>query len=431
MAALERLLQQLDATSEPGWPDDTYDLADCSSLSDEEKAIFADKLLAAVQAGDGRALLTLGYIGAPGASYQKVVDLAFGTELLSPVARRAMVKLGKADSIVDKIADDARGSPSSDTRYMAVVMLPEVGGPAAKAALLDALSDPTDSIRMKAWEGLIALYDLKAAISDPDGVRQLQTYVELWHSCLLCDEKSFIDLGADEMRWVARYLDAGTPLADLSIAWTPKTAEDVIDAFRDCLFDADKPLPVAGMKALTGFNRRACEQLVAFRLEDFDPRAVPALVELAAAWTVPILDEQSKNEDCPPDVSEAMAAARETLRPQFAGRYIYVRDSSSSTLEQFQRALADAMCSPTAIVFGHESGNPRDGFWRETTITAYRPPGHIAGPPLRIELTLGQDLYYADKPATDLRSIHVRGDDKAPEVAAFLDAVVKIGCTLA
>ncbi|HEY4176421.1 MAG TPA: hypothetical protein VGM90_06300 [Kofleriaceae bacterium] len=430
MAALERLLQQLENSSEVAWNEETYDLADCSCLTDDEKAAFADKLLVAAHTGDARALLTLGYIGAPGASGTELFDLAKSKDPLAPVARRAMVQLGQGQSFVEEIADDAQHSPSTMLRIAAVMMLAKLEGSAAKMALLATLSDASDTVRSTAWDGIIAHYKLKPLISDPQGVRQLQTYIEIWGGYLLCDAKSFIDLGADEMRWVVRYLDAGTPPATLSIAWHAEQAEDVLTAFRECLFDDAKPLPVEEINALTGFERRSLETLVAYRLEKFDPRAAPALAALSAVWTFPILAELSKAPACPPDVSAAMNAACDVLLPLLTTRSLYSQQTESSRLEPFEQALRTSLGSPILVEYGAEVGNPRDGFWRDATITAYRPPGHLAGPPLRIALTVQQDLYFTDKPASQLSSIHVQGPADDPAITALVDALTKVGCRI-
>jgi HEAT repeat protein len=168
MSALEQLLKQLADPSGIAWNEETYDLALANTLEGAERAEYAAKLIENAGQGDTHAILTLGHMRVEEALPVLRVDAA-GTAPWAATSRRALVLMGHGEEVVDKVIEDALHGKARMGRVAAVMALPAIGGPKAIDALGKALSDPDSSVRMIAWNALVAALDLEPIMRVPDG----------------------------------------------------------------------------------------------------------------------------------------------------------------------------------------------------------------------------------------------------------------------
>ncbi len=308
MSALDQLLHQIATPTELAWNEETYDLALASGLSQAERSTFIAKLIDHARRGDPRAVLTLGHIHAI-ETLPALQALARTADPLAPAARRAMVLLGHGAEIVEVIADDAVRAPAMMSRVAAVLDLTTIGGATAIAALEHALEDVDSTIRLLAWDGLVAVLALGPLLKSPEGNRELTTDVEVFRVLLGSDLPAFVRLGVARMRALTTRLAAGATPQALGIGWAPNPAPEVLTALRRALFDADVAFPVDEIAALTGVPRRLAETMIALRLEDHDARVPDALVRLAATWTTPALEELARSSATPDALREASTRA--------------------------------------------------------------------------------------------------------------------------
>jgi hypothetical protein len=194
--------------------------------------------------------------------------------------------------------------------------LAKVGGAPAITALAQALADADYAVRMLAWDGLIAVLDLDRKIRNPAGKRDKTTRLELLNDFLACDLAAFVRIGVDEMRAITDQLVAGGDPAALDLIWRPDPAPDVRDRITQAMLDPDAAYPVDAIAQLTGVPRYWAEAAVAMGLDQAtpDPRVPDALVQLAAHWTVPALDEVARSSARSPALAAAVAQALTALR---------------------------------------------------------------------------------------------------------------------
>jgi hypothetical protein len=131
---------------------------------------------------------------------------------------------------------------------------------------------------------------------------------------LSSDIAAFAKMGRDEMRDLTRRLRSGASPQSLGIGWTPNPAPELFNRLRLALFDLDAGYPVDEVAQLTGVDRRWAEMMIALRLETHDPRVPDALSRLAAAWTVPALEEVAASATTPPQLREQLIRSIGTLR---------------------------------------------------------------------------------------------------------------------
>jgi hypothetical protein len=298
MSDLDLLLHQMANPSELSWKEETYDLALASGLSGADRSTFIDKLMENARQGDSHAILTLGYMQAVEA-LPMLQAAAKSKDPWAPTARRALVLLGHGGEVVDEIAHDAVHAPAKMARVAAMMDLPKIGGATAITALQQALADEDSIVRSLAWEGLVEALDLGRHIVNPEGKRDVTTYLELLEVLLSSNLAAFIRMGVDEMRELTDRVRAGATPQSLGIAWIPNPAPEVFTAVRMALFDPDAAYPVDEIAKLTGVTRRWAETILALRLEHQDSRVPEALVRLGAAWTAPALDEAARSATSP------------------------------------------------------------------------------------------------------------------------------------
>jgi hypothetical protein len=313
MSALDQLLHQISNQSELAWNEETYDLALAGGLSDADRATFVAKLVETARVGDTHAILTLGHLHALEA-LPMLQAAAKTKDPWAPTARRALVLLGHGAEVVQDIANDAVHAAAKMARVAAVMDLPKVGGATAVTALQQALADEDDAVRLLAWDGLVEAFDLGRLIQNPEGKRDLSTHLELLRVLLGSDLPAFVRMGIDEMRELTNRLRAGATPQSLGIAWSPNPAPDVFNRLRLALFDPDAKFPVDEIAQVTGVARRLAETMIALRLEDQDPRVPEALVRLAAAWTVPALEEVARSTATSPELREQLTQSVRALQ---------------------------------------------------------------------------------------------------------------------
>lgn len=315
MSDLDQLLQQLADPSELAWNEETYDLALARGLDAADRAAYIAKLIDHAKQGDPRAILTLGHLHAHEAVSVLEAD-ARSSSPWAPTARRALVLLGQGDDVLGQIAHDAVHAPSKMARVAAVMDLSKLGGPVAIQALEQALADEDSSVRMLAWNGLVAVLDLDRWLRSPEGKHEKTTHLELIKDFLACDLASFIQLGVDEMRAITGPLAAGADPASLGLTWIGDPAPDVTGEIMQAIVDPDAAYPVAGIARLTGVPRRWAEASLAIRLDQAepDPRVPDALVALHAAWTAPVLDEVAQSSSIDDALRTKLRSAAAALR---------------------------------------------------------------------------------------------------------------------
>ncbi len=313
MSALDQLLQQMSNQAALAWNEETYDLALAGGLSTADRATFVTKLMANADRGDTRAILTLGHLHANEA-LPKLQAAAKSKDPWAQTARRALVLLGHGAEVVDAIAHDATNASTTMGRVAAILDLPKIGGATAIHALQQALADVDSTVRLLAWDGLVAVFDLGRLMQNPEGKRELTTRVELLRVLLGSDLPAFVRLGVAEMRDVTTRLEAGASPQSLGIAWAPNPAPAVFTALRLALFDEAAAFPVDDIAKLSGVPRRLAETMIALRLEEQDARVPDALVRLAASWTVPALEELAQSAATASALREPLTRAAGALR---------------------------------------------------------------------------------------------------------------------
>jgi hypothetical protein len=315
MSDLDQLLHQMSDPSELPWNEETYDLALARGLSAADRSAYVTKLIEAARQGDTHAILTLGNLHAMEA-LPMLQAAAKGTDPWAPTARRALVLLGHGAEVVDEIAHDAVHAAAKMARVAAVMDLPTIGGATAIAALEQALADPDSSVRMLAWNGLVAALDLDRWIRSPTGTHEKTTHLELLKDFLASDLAAFVRMGVDEMRAITRPLAAGADPASLGLAWIPDPAPEVSHHILQAIVDPDATYPVDEIARLTGVPRRWAEASIAMRLDqsDPDPRVPDALVRLSATWALPVLEEVTRSPAISPELRAKLTHAVSALR---------------------------------------------------------------------------------------------------------------------
>lgn len=290
MSALDQLLAQLADPSQLAWNEETYDLALASTLDRADLATYVEKLIANARQGDTHAILTLGHLGAAEA-VPMLRAAATSSDPWAATARRAMVLLGHGGEVLDAVVNDALHGGARMGRVAAVMALPQIGGPKAVAALGQALEDPDSTVRMIAWNALIAALDLEPFMRGPSGKLEKGTRLELLKDFLASDSTAMAKIGADEIRTILGHLADGASPVILGITYQPDPAPAVSDAIVQAIVDRDVPYPVEEIAKLSRLARRWGEAALALRIESQDERVPDALVRLGASWTIPVLEE--------------------------------------------------------------------------------------------------------------------------------------------
>ncbi len=310
MSALERLLQQLEGPSGIAWNEETYDLALASTLDGADRATYVAKLIENAGQGDTHAILTLGHLQATEALVVLRVDAA-GSAPWAATSRRALVLLGHGEEVVDAIVNDALHGSARMGRVAAVMDLSKIGGPKAITALGHALDDAASSVRMIAWNGLVAALDLDPLMRSPDGKLEKGTRLELFKDFLASDVAAMVRVGADGMRATLAMLAEGVSPVTLAITYQPDPAPAVSDAIVQAIVDLDVAYPVDEIAKLKGVARQWAEAGLALRIESGDERVPDALARLGARWTVPAMEEVAA---APSTCDELRAKLTEAVR---------------------------------------------------------------------------------------------------------------------
>lgn len=315
MSDLDQLLQQLADPSALPWNQETYDLALARGLDATDRAAYVAKLIDNAKQGDTHAILTLGHLHAREALSVLEAD-AKGSAPWAPTARRALVLLGQGDDVLDRIAHDAVHAPAKMARVAAVMDLGKLGGPVAIHALEQALADEDSSVRMLAWNGLVAVLDLDRWLRSPEGKHEKTTQLELIKDLLACDLASLVEIGVHDMRAITSQLTAGADPVAIGLTWIGDPAPDVTSEILQAIVDPDAAYPVAGIAQLTGVPRRWAEASLAIRLDqpEPDPRIPDALVALHAAWTAPVLEEVARSSSIDDALRAKLTSAAAALR---------------------------------------------------------------------------------------------------------------------
>lgn len=313
MSALEQLMQQLADPSGIAWNEETYDLLLARSLDIADRGTYLAKLIENAGQGDTHAILTLGHLQCTEALAVLRVDAASSAPWAA-TSRRALVLLGHGEEVIDAIVEDALHGKARMGRVAAVMDLPKIGGPKAITALGQALDDPDSSVRMIAWNGLVAALDLERGMRSPDGKLEKGSRLELLKDYLASDVKAFARIGADEVRAILAKLAAGASPQSLGVTYMTDPAPDVSNGIIDAIVDADVPYPVDAMLPLTGLARTWAESALALRIESEDARVPEALVRLSATWTVPVMQEVAQWPQISPDLRAKLLEAIDALQ---------------------------------------------------------------------------------------------------------------------
>lgn len=308
MSALDRLLSLLADRSEVAWNEETYDLALASTLSGADRTQYTAALIANAQQGDTHAILTLGHMGVTEA-LPMLRAAATSPEPWAATARRALALLGHGAEVIDALVHDALHGGAKMRRAAAVMALPKVGGPKAIAALGQALDDADFTVRMIAWDGLIAAVHLEPLMRSPAGKLEKGTRLELLKDYLASDSAALARIGAEEIRATLRQLADGESPASLGIPYQPDAAPAVSDAILAAIIDSAVAYPVEEIARLSGLARRWGEAALALRIESRDERVPEALVRLGASWTIPVLEEVSRWPSTPEELRAKLVDA--------------------------------------------------------------------------------------------------------------------------
>lgn len=282
-AALSAILAQLDAAAAPPPTEETYDLSRLRELSPAERTTLAARLVSAAQAGDLRALLTLGELDEP-ASVAALQAEAGRTDAAGRTARRALVRLGRGASVVQGLAADAAGGSWLE-RFAAVMALGQVGGPVAVGALRRALTDDDSHVRLRAFESLVEALGLAGYVKAADGTSEPRAPLKRLSLLLGSDLAPLRAQAVADLDRIAAAIASGASPDTLGLRYVPETP----DAFRlqlaAAIVDESEALPVDALRSLSGHDRQAAEALFAYNLARRDPRFPAALAALGAAWT--------------------------------------------------------------------------------------------------------------------------------------------------
>jgi hypothetical protein len=268
--------------------EDRYDLSSWQEFSAEEKQIATDALVKAANAGNARALMTLGEIGDK--RYIETVrnQTQNKDEWVRSSANRALLKLeGSPDGL---IADISRGSMLS--RFAAVMDLSSAPGEEVYDALMDALGDPDPMVRSKTMDSLVERFGLLPLTKNEEGRTILETPLMMINSLLMADLDPLWKMGNQEARQVFNSLRAGATAESLGLKYIQNGPDGFRAIVRDAFFDDEKPFDTRLIQGVSGHDRRWAEIFLALQLQPHirSPRAVEALVELEADWVVPALE---------------------------------------------------------------------------------------------------------------------------------------------
>lgn len=313
MSALDQLLQQFANPSEIAWNEETYDLAVASTLEGPDRATYVAKLMETAEQGDTHAILTLGHLQAT-VALPMLRSAATSQEPWAATARRALVLLGHGAEVLDAIMNDALHGGARMGRVAAVMDLPKIGGPKAIGALGQALDDADSSVRMIAWNALVAALDLERLMRSPEGKLEKGTRLELFKDCLASDVAAMAKIGADGMRATLGQLADGVSPVTLGVTYQADPAPAVSDAIINAIVDSDAAYPVDQIAKLTGLARQWAEAGLALRIESKDEGVPEALARLDATWTVPVMEEVVGWSSISPELHAKLTEAIRTMQ---------------------------------------------------------------------------------------------------------------------
>jgi hypothetical protein len=197
------------------------------------------------------------------------------------------------------------GIPADDN---AAVTPPDI------AALKEQLTHEHYALRFGAWDGLVAAFGLESVVRAPPGQQGKGSYMELLKDFLASDCTAFVRMGAAEICGILDKLAAGATPESLEIEWRPDPRPAVSERMVEALLDPQRAYPVEEILTLTDIPRRWAEASLALFAEKNDTRAVEALVQLDAVWTLPILEELAESSSVPADLREQLKLAVRDLR---------------------------------------------------------------------------------------------------------------------
>ena len=294
------------------WNEETYDVALASTLEGADRATYVAKLIENAGQGDTHAILTLAHMKATEALPVLRVDAA-GTAPWAATSRRALALMGHGDEVIDAIISDALEGKARMGRVAAVMALPAIGGPKAIEALGKALGDPDSSVRMIAWNALVAALGLEPVMRGPSGKLEKGTRLELFKDLLASDLPAMVRIGAEGMRASLAMFGAGVSPVTLAFTYQPDPAPDVSDAIVQAIVDRDLAYPVEEIAKLKGLARQWAEAGLALRIESGDERVPEALARLGAKWTAPAMEEMAAMESTSPEFRAKLTEAARSL----------------------------------------------------------------------------------------------------------------------
>ena len=265
-----------------------FDLSYWQNLTIEEKNIAIQALLEAAELGNPRALMTLGDLGDK--RFIEIIKKQTNSqsEWVRLSANRALLKLGiSTDGLLASIS---KGSMVS--RFASVMDLSSVPGEKIENALLDALEDLSPYVRSIALDGLIDRFGLLALTKNREGKTILESPLVIVNTLLLADLSPLWKKGAWEARQIFNSLRKGSLPTNLNLEYVQSGPDNFRQMVRDSFFDNEKPFGSNLIKEVKGHDRYWAEIFFSLQLqtEIRNPRAVEALRELKAYWTVPALE---------------------------------------------------------------------------------------------------------------------------------------------
>jgi|GEM_PF-2020757 hypothetical protein len=285
----QKLLNNLLVAIEETLPfEERFDISFWDELTFDEKNVATNALINAAKLGNTCAIMTLGDLG------DKRFLEVIRAQSLSPdewvrlSANRALLKLvGSTDGLLSSIKEGTMLS-----RFASVMDLSKTSGEKVETAILAALEDKNPYVRTLAFESLIERFDLLSLTKNKEGLTLLQSPLMVLNSLLLADLGPLWEKGSSEAKQVFTFLNKGTRPDQLNLKYIQDGPENFVEIVRDSFFNKEEPFDTTLIKRTKGHNRVWAETFLCLQLhiEVRDPRAVEALRELKAYWTVPALE---------------------------------------------------------------------------------------------------------------------------------------------
>ncbi len=298
--SLQAFLDSLD-----GWPsrEEMYDVGAMGRLGPADWTAAEDALIARSQAGDPRAALTLGAIGATRA-------LPALRALSTPFARRAVLALEPSDAAAQAVARDLESASMYD-RLAAVEALGAFRGPVAQEAIAGALDDVDHEVRRRAAQLLLKLAGLWELTRTEDG--DSEPCAPLEHLCWLLssDLKATYLYAAKKLRQTVSVIAEGVKPSALDLEYRPGPDRAFRVELSEALAGPDDPIPFDLIRRNGDHAERFAETVLTLRLDPHtrDPRAPGALAELGATWARASMEEAIVGLEADHPFAEAVTAA--------------------------------------------------------------------------------------------------------------------------